>query len=150
MRQDGTTISESDPFSWAMWPASALNSSLDRRLHARSMLTQRLMGSTPTPSEGQKGAKFKSIVYLRRCFYPQLLLPDYAAHPMRMTQIAGVAIFAVGAVLLVFAYRSTNAPLEQISETITGRYSNQTMWYLVVGIAAVIGGALLAVFGNRK
>ena len=69
---------------------------------------------------------------------------------MRMTRIAGVAIFAVGAVLLVFAYRSTNAPLEQISETITGRYSSQTMWYVVVGIAAVIGGALLAVFGNRK
>ena len=69
---------------------------------------------------------------------------------MRMTRIGGVALFAVGAVLLVFAYRSSNAPLEQISETMTGRYSNQTMWYLVVGVAAVIGGALLALFGNRK
>ena len=78
------------------------------------------------------------------------MVPDYAALPMRMTRIGGVALFAVGAVLLVFAYRSSNAPLEQISETMTGRYSDQTMWYLVVGVAAVIGGALLAVFGNRK
>ena len=69
---------------------------------------------------------------------------------MTLNQIIGVAVFAVGVVLLGFAYHSMNAPLEQLSETITGRYSNQTMWYIAVGIAAAIGGGLLVAFGNRK
>lgn len=69
---------------------------------------------------------------------------------MKTNQIIGVAVFAVGAVLLGFAYHSTNAPLEQLSEKITGRYSSETMWYFATGIAAVVGGGLLAVFGSRK
>lgn len=69
---------------------------------------------------------------------------------MTMNQIIGVAVFAVGVILLGFAYRSTDAPLEQLSETITGRYSNETMWYFAVGIAAAVGGGLLAAFGSRR
>lgn len=69
---------------------------------------------------------------------------------MPINRIVGPVVFAVGVVLLVFAYNSTNAPMEQVSETITGRYSNETMWYLVIGIAAVIGGGLLFAFGTRK
>lgn len=69
---------------------------------------------------------------------------------MTMNQIIGVAVFAVGVILLGFAYHSTNAPLEQLSETITGRYSNEAMWYFAVGIAAAVGGRLLAAFGSRR
>ena len=67
-----------------------------------------------------------------------------------MTRIIGVVVFAIGVAFLGFAYHSTNAPLEQLSNTITGRYSNETMWYFAVGIAAAVGGGLLATFGSRK
>jgi drug/metabolite transporter (DMT)-like permease len=67
-----------------------------------------------------------------------------------MNRIIGLVVFAVGVVLLVFAYNSSNAPLEELSNTITGRYSDETMWYLVIGIAAVVGGGLLAAFGSRR
>ena len=67
-----------------------------------------------------------------------------------MKRIVGVITFAIGVVLLGFAYHSTNAPLEKLSNTMTGRYSNETMWYFVLGIAAVVGGALAAVTGSRK
>ena len=67
-----------------------------------------------------------------------------------MTRIIGIVVFAIGAVLLGFAYHATNAPLEKLSDTMTGRYSNETMWYFGVGIAALVGGGLLAVFGSRK
>ena len=67
-----------------------------------------------------------------------------------MTRIAGVVLFAIGVLLLGFAYHSTSAPLEKLSNTITGRYSNETMWYFAVGIAAAVGGGLLATFGSRK
>jgi LPXTG-motif cell wall-anchored protein len=40
--------------------------------------------------------------------------------------------------------------MEQVSEAITGRYTNQTMWYLILGIAAAVGGVLLVAFGRRK
>lgn len=68
---------------------------------------------------------------------------------MKMNRIIGVAVFAVGAVLLGFAFHSTNAPLEQLSERITGRYGSETMWYFGVGTVAAVGGGLLAMFGSR-
>ena len=69
---------------------------------------------------------------------------------MDMKRIIGVVVFAIGVALLGFAYHSTNAPLEKLSNTITGRYSDETMWYFAVGIAAAVGGGLLAMFGGRR
>lgn len=69
---------------------------------------------------------------------------------MQTNRIIGAVAFAVGLALLAVAYHSTNAPLEKLSDTITGRYSNETMWYFAVGIAASVGGGLLAVLGSRK
>jgi hypothetical protein len=34
--------------------------------------------------------------------------------------------------LLAFAYHSTYAPMEQLTNTITGRYSGETMWNSVI------------------
>jgi len=67
-----------------------------------------------------------------------------------MSRIVGAVLFAIGAVLLVFAYRASNAPLEQLSDTLTGHYSNQTMWYLILGVGGIIGGGLLFVLGSRR
>jgi LPXTG-motif cell wall-anchored protein len=69
---------------------------------------------------------------------------------MSMTQILGAVALVIGLVLLGFAYQASNAPMEQVSEAITGRYTNQTMWYLILGIAAAVGGVLLVAFGRRK
>ena len=69
---------------------------------------------------------------------------------MEMKRVVGIVVVAIGAVLLGFAYHATDAPMERISDTVTGRYSNETMWYFALGIAAVVGGGLLALFGSRK
>jgi drug/metabolite transporter (DMT)-like permease len=69
---------------------------------------------------------------------------------MKKAQLLGIVIFVVGAILLGFAYHSSNAPVEQLTNTFTGRYSDQTTWYFVLGAAAAIGGGLLFVFGLRK
>lgn len=68
---------------------------------------------------------------------------------MKPIQMLGVVAFAVGAALLGLAYHASNAPLDQLSDTLTGRFTNQTMWYFVLGVAAALGGALLALFGKR-
>jgi hypothetical protein len=70
-------------------------------------------------------------------------------HPMKANQIVGIVALVLGAVLLCFAYQSSNAPLDQIASTFTGRYTNQTMWYLFGGIGIVVGGGCLAIFGKR-
>ena len=68
---------------------------------------------------------------------------------MKASQMAGIVALVLGAVLLGFAYHSSNAPLDQISSTLTGHYTNQTMWYLLGGIGITLGGGLLAIFGKR-
>ncbi len=68
---------------------------------------------------------------------------------MNASQMAGIVALVLGAVLLGFAYHSSNAPLDQISSTLTGHYTNQTMWYLIGGIGIALGGGLLAIFGKR-
>jgi hypothetical protein len=69
---------------------------------------------------------------------------------MKPMQMLGAVAFAVGVVLLGFGYHASNAPLDQLSNTLTGRFTNQTMWYFVLGTAAALGGALLALFGRRS
>lgn len=68
---------------------------------------------------------------------------------MNVMQIVGAAALVVGVVLLGFAYQSSNAPVDQISDALIGRYTDQTMTYLFLGIGAVVGGGLLALFARR-
>lgn len=69
---------------------------------------------------------------------------------MTTNRIIGLVIFAVGLLLLGFAWNATTAPLEKMSNALTGRYSNETMWYFGLGLAALVGGGLLAALGQRK
>lgn len=68
---------------------------------------------------------------------------------MKPIQIAGIVFFGIGVVLLVLAYHASKAPLDQLSNTLTGRFTDQTMWYIIVGAAAAISGAALVLFGKR-
>jgi len=68
---------------------------------------------------------------------------------MSMSRIAGIVSLVIGVVLLIFAYQASNTAVEELSNTLTGRYTDQTMWYLILGIAAAIGGGALLIFGRR-
>jgi len=69
---------------------------------------------------------------------------------MSMTQILGVVALVVGVVLLGFAWHASNAPVNEVSNALTGSFTDQTMWYLILGIAAAVGGILLLAFGRRR
>lgn len=62
---------------------------------------------------------------------------------MTQSTIVGAVVLAVGVALLFFAWRASNAPVEQVSEALTGRFTNNTMWYLLGGIIAAVGGGAL-------
>jgi protein-S-isoprenylcysteine O-methyltransferase Ste14 len=69
---------------------------------------------------------------------------------MTQSSIIGLVALAVGIVLLFFAWRASNAPLEQVSEALTGRYSDRTMWFFVGGIIVVVAGAALLYRGLSR
>ena len=66
---------------------------------------------------------------------------------MKASQMVGIVVLVLGAVLL--GYQSSNAPLDQLSSIVTGRYTDQTMWYLIGGIVLSAAGVLVIIFGRR-
>ncbi|MFO8112148.1 MAG: DUF3185 family protein [Desulfosalsimonadaceae bacterium] len=64
---------------------------------------------------------------------------------MNSNQIIGIVLLAVGIVLLFFGYQSSQAVDDQITEAITGRFTDATMWFLIAGgVSAVVGIGILA------
>ncbi len=63
---------------------------------------------------------------------------------MRAGRLIGLSLVAAGGALLYFGITAMESPLEAVSQTLTGRYSDQTMIYLISGsVSAVIGLAML-------
>lgn len=69
---------------------------------------------------------------------------------MHKTRILGITMSIVGAMLLIVGYRASGTPLDQLSDAFTGSYTDRTLLYLIAGFGAVVGGGLLAMFGNRS
>ena len=69
---------------------------------------------------------------------------------MGMVRILGLVLLAIGIVLLIFGYNASQSVGERIVEGVTGHYTDQTMWYLIGGVAAVVGGVGLAVWGGGR
>ena len=68
---------------------------------------------------------------------------------MSGNRIVGIVIAVAGIALLVIGFNSSQAPVDQVAETLTGRFTQGTMVYLIAGIVAIVGGALLALSGRR-
>lgn len=63
---------------------------------------------------------------------------------MKTNKIIGIILLVLGGVLVFFGLNATEAPMEELSEAVTGRYTDQTMYYLVGGaVSAVVGLVLL-------
>lgn len=65
---------------------------------------------------------------------------------MTKNQIIGALCLVIGSVFLAFAYNASNAPVDQLANTLTGRFTDQTMLYLGIGIAGVTVGFLTLMF----
>lgn len=62
---------------------------------------------------------------------------------MNTNKIIGIALLVAGAIALYFGLNATNAPTEEISEALTGQYSDQTMLYLIGGAVAAVAGLVM-------
>jgi len=62
---------------------------------------------------------------------------------MTQTKLIGIVLLAVGAIALYFGFNATNAPMEELTEAVTGQYSDRTMLYLIGGAVAGIAGLVM-------
>ena len=64
-------------------------------------------------------------------------------------RVLGIVLAVVGAVILVFGLNASHSLVDQASQTFIGRYTQSTMTYIIVGIAALVAGGLMALVGRR-
>jgi hypothetical protein len=61
----------------------------------------------------------------------------------------GIAIAAAGGVFLAVGLNAADAPVEQVSEALTGSYTNHTLWVIAGGLGAMIAGICMALAPKR-
>jgi Protein of unknown function (DUF3185) len=69
---------------------------------------------------------------------------------MSGVRLIGIVVAIVGAVLLYFGLTASDSLVDQASKTFTGRFTQETMVYIGVGLATLIGGGLAALVGARR
>ena len=62
---------------------------------------------------------------------------------MNNLRFIGIGLLALGAILLYFGFNATESAIEEIGEAVTGRYSDETMMYLIGGGVAAVAGLFL-------
>ena len=67
-----------------------------------------------------------------------------------MNNILGLAIFAVGIVLLIFGFNASQSFSSDVSRFFTGNPTDKSIWLLIGGAAAVIVGLVIALRGTRR
>jgi len=63
---------------------------------------------------------------------------------MAQQKLVGIFLIVIGVILLYFGWQASQSLGEQVVEGITGRFTDETMWYLIGGAVAVVVGAFLA------
>ena len=67
-----------------------------------------------------------------------------------MTNIVGLAVFAVGIALLIFGFNASHSFGSDVSRFFTGNPTDKSIWLLIGGAAAVIVGLFIAIRGARR
>jgi len=68
---------------------------------------------------------------------------------MNTQRIFGLSLLALGVVLLVIGMNSSHSMADQLSNTVTGRFTDNTLWYIVGGIVIGLAGLGMTLFGPR-
>ncbi len=69
---------------------------------------------------------------------------------MPQRKIIGLCILVAGIILLVFGFNQTQSLSGEVGEAITGKYSDETMLYLILGAVGVIAGLAITFTGGKR
>jgi hypothetical protein len=64
------------------------------------------------------------------------------------TKVVALVLLVVGLIVLFFAYQSSQSLGDQVTEAVTGRFTDSTTWLLILGAAAVAASGGLLIFGR--
>jgi len=67
-----------------------------------------------------------------------------------MNNIVGLAIFALGIVLLIFGFNESHSFSSDVSRVFTGNPTDRSMWLIAGGAVAIIAGLVLAIRSGRR
>ncbi|RPJ07322.1 MAG: DUF3185 family protein [Spirochaetaceae bacterium] len=67
---------------------------------------------------------------------------------MSLGRIIGIALLVLGVVLVVLGFQASQSFVDQLSNTFTGKFTENTMYYLIGGGAAALLGIILVLFGR--
>jgi len=59
-------------------------------------------------------------------------------------KLLGIILVVIGIILLVFGFNASQSLGDQVTETFTGRFTDETMWYIIGSAVAVVVGGFLA------
>jgi hypothetical protein len=68
---------------------------------------------------------------------------------MGIGRIIGLALLALGVVLLIFGFAAADSFADQFSKAFTGEYTDRTMFYIIGGAVSAVVGLGLMLFGGR-
>lgn len=69
---------------------------------------------------------------------------------VKLNRLLGIVVLVIGVAFVALAYHASNSMLDQLSDKLTGRYSDRTVWYFMAGIAGAGVGAYLLLVGRRN
>lgn len=67
---------------------------------------------------------------------------------MNQMRTVGIVLLILGAILLYFGYNAATSPMEEVGEAMTGRYSDETMMYLIGGGVSAVAGLFMTLRGR--
>jgi drug/metabolite transporter (DMT)-like permease len=85
-----------------------------------------------------------------RCAAPLFVRIGMEELAMSGMRVIGIVLAVVGVVLLFFGITASDSLVDQASKTFTGRFTQQTMIYIIVGVVLLVGGGLTALSARRR
>lgn len=68
---------------------------------------------------------------------------------MHMKRLIGIGLLVAAVILFYLGYQSSQGLDDQISEAITGEYTDSTVWYWILGaVSGVVGIVLMSMKGR--
>lgn len=59
---------------------------------------------------------------------------------MKNQKLLGVALLVAGVIILYFGWRSSESVSDQVTEAFTGRFTDETMIFIIGGAVALVAG----------
>lgn len=58
-------------------------------------------------------------------------------------KLLGIILLVVGVILLIFGFNASQSLGDQVTETVTGRFTDETMWFIIGGAVAIVVGGFM-------